>query len=99
LKTESKSDVIDAMKLNSTGVDTLGRELHQPFREELAILTEQNKVSAWKAMGAGGGGVVGLIISSEDLRNEIIEQFNVKGWTNIPWKIDTDGVTRKEINL
>jgi galactokinase/mevalonate kinase-like predicted kinase len=50
-------------------------------------------------MGAGGGGVVGLIISSEDLRNEIIEQFNVKGWTNIPWKIDTDGVTRKEINL
>jgi D-glycero-alpha-D-manno-heptose-7-phosphate kinase len=99
LRTESKSDVIDAMNLNSAGVDTLGRELHQPFREELAILTEQNKVSAWKAMGAGGGGVVGLIISSEDLRNEIIEQFNVKGWTNIPWKIDTDGVTRKEINL
>ena len=99
LKTESKSDVIDAMNLNSAGVDTLGRELHQPFREELSKLTEQNKVSAWKAMGAGGGGVVGLIISSEHLRNEIIDQFNVKGWTNIPWKIDIDGVTRQEFNL
>ena len=99
LKTESKGDVIDAMKLNSAGVDTLGRELHQPFREELTKLTEQNKVSAWKAMGAGGGGVVGLIISSENLRNEIIDHFNLKGWTNIPWKIDTDGVTRQEFNL
>ena len=99
LKTESKSDVIEAMNLNSAGVDTLGRELHQPFREELSKLTEQNKVSAWKAMGAGGGGVVGLIISSEHLRNEIIDQFNVKGWTNIPWKIDIDGVTRQEFNL
>ena len=68
-------------------------------REELSKLTEQNKVSAWKAMGAGGGGVVGLIISSEHLRDEIIDQFNVKGWTNIPWKIDIDGVTRQEFNL
>ena len=99
LKTESKDDVIAAMNLNSAGVDTLGRELHQPFREELAKLTEQNKVSAWKAMGAGGGGVVGLIISSEHLSNEIIDQFNLKGWTNIPWKIDNDGVTRQEFNL
>tara|TARA_B100001287_G_scaffold152143_1_gene128055 strand:- start:458 stop:1342 length:885 start_codon:yes stop_codon:yes gene_type:complete len=99
LKTESKSDVIDAMNLNSAGVDTLGQELHQPFRDELAKLTEQNMVSAWKAMGAGGGGVVGLIISSEHLRDVIIDQFNLKGWTNIPWKIDTDGVTRQEFNL
>ena len=99
IKTESKDDVIDAMNLNSAGVDTLGRELHQPFREELTRLTEQNKVSAWKAMGAGGGGVVGLIISSADYTNEVIEQFTNKGWTNIPWKIDFDGVTRQEVNL
>ena len=99
IKTESKDDVIDAMNLNSAGVDTLGRELHQPFIEELTRLTEQNKVSAWKAMGAGGGGVVGLIISSADYTNEVIEQFTNKEWTNIPWKIDFDGVTRQEVNL
>ena len=39
LKTESKSDVIEAMNLNSAGVDTLGRELHQPFREKLNLRT------------------------------------------------------------
>ena len=99
IKTESKDDVIDAMNLNSAGVDTLGRELHQPFREELTRLTEQNKVSAWKAMGAGGGGVVGLILSSADYTNDVIEQFTNKEWTNIPWKIDFDGVTRQEVNL
>ena len=99
LKTESKIDVIDAMNLNSAGVDALGRELHQPFRGEMAKLTEQNKVSAWKAMGAGGGGVVGLIISSEHFKKEIIDHLSHKGWTKISWKIDIDGVTRQEFNL
>ena len=99
IKIESKDDVIEAMNLNSAGVDTLGRELHQPFREELTELIEQNKVSAWKAMGAGGGGVVGLIVSSVDYIDDIVEKFGIKGWTNIPWKIDNAGVTRQEIIL
>ena len=99
IKIESKDDVIEAMNLNSAGVDTLGRELHQPFRKELTELIEQNKVSAWKAMGAGGGGVVGLIVSSVDYIDDIVEKFGIKGWTNIPWKIDNAGVTRQEIIL
>ena len=98
VKTESKADVIDAMKLNSAGVDILGIELHEPFRDELDNLSQQNKVSAWKAMGAGGGGVVGLIVSSPQYINEVIEQLKQKGWTNIPWKIDFDGVVRQETN-
>ena len=60
---ESTQDVIDAMRLNSAGVDILGSELHQPFRDILQQQTTSGVVRAWKAMGAGGGGVVGIIVS------------------------------------
>ena len=99
MKSESKEDVIKAMNLNSAGVDILGLELHQPFRQELNLLTQQNKVSAWKAMGAGGGGVVGMIVSSQEHIDEINQRLSQKGWSSIPWKMDKGGVIREEINL
>ncbi len=99
MKSESKDYVINAMRKNSAGVDILGLELHEPFRQELTILTKENKISAWKAMGAGGGGVVGLIVSSPEYTDEITQQLGQKGWSNIPWKIDREGVIRKEVNL
>ncbi len=99
IATESKDDVIKAMNLNSAGVDILGLELHQPFREQLDILTGSGKVRAWKAMGAGGGGVVGMIISQSTLRNELIQDLTNYGWSHIAWQIDYGGVVRTEINL
>ena len=96
---ESKDTVIKAMKMNSSGVDILGSELHQPFRTKLNQLSADGKVSAWKAMGAGGGGVVGIIISDKSLSPGLIDELGVEGWSHIPWQIDYQGVVRTEINL
>ena len=99
IKTESVADVVNAMKMNSAGVDILGLELHEPFREKLQELSDNGVVRAWKAMGAGGGGVVGIILDSSQNSYEVINRLEAIGWSNIPWKIDNDGVVRKEINL
>lgn len=96
---ESKDDVINAMKMNSSGVDILGLELHQPFRTKLDKLSAEGKVSAWKAMGAGGGGVVGMFITDLSLQHSLIDELGAEGWSNIPWQIDNNGVVRTEINL
>ena len=99
IKTESVADVVNAMKMNSAGVDILGLELHEPFRDKLQELSNNGVVRAWKAMGAGGGGVVGIILDSSQNSYEVINRLEAIGWSNIPWKIDNDGVVRKEINL
>ena len=99
IKTESVADIVNAMKMNSAGVDILGLELHEPFRDKLQELSDNGVVRAWKAMGAGGGGVVGIILDSSQNSHEVINRLEAIGWSNIPWKIDNDGVVRKEINL
>ena len=74
-------------------------DLHEPFRDKLQELSDNGVVRAWKAMGAGGGGVVGIILDSSQNNLEVINRLESIAWTNIPWKIDTDGVVRKEISL
>ncbi|DAC58958.1 MAG TPA: hypothetical protein HA354_02835 [Candidatus Poseidoniaceae archaeon] len=96
---ESIVDVVDAMRLNSAGVDILGLELHQPFRDLLDQQIADGTVRAWKAMGAGGGGVVGAIIADTQYTSKLIDALNAYGWSHIPWRIDYDGVVRTEINL
>ena len=96
---ESTQDVIDAMRLNSAGVDILGSELHQPFRDKLQHQTTSGVVEAWKAMGAGGGGVVGIIVSDTQHKGKLIDDLAAHGWSHIPWQIDYDGVVRSEVSL
>ena len=96
---ESTQDVIDAMRLNSAGVDILGSELHQPFRDILQDQTTSGVVEAWKAMGAGGGGVVGVIVSDTQHKGKLIDDLTAHGWSHIPWQIDYDGVVRSEVSL
>lgn len=96
---ESKDGVIDSLKLVMNGVDQLGLELHDPFRENLDPYFSAGDISAWKAMGAGGGGVVGVLISESCNRDFIIQDLQSKGWTHIDWKTDKVGLHRQEINL
>ncbi len=96
---ESIEDFVAAMRLNSEGVDQLGAKFHDPFRENIANLCNDGIISAWKAMGAGGGGVVGIILAKKSYSDQVISHFQDIGWSNIPWKIDYNGVKRTEINL
>ena len=96
ISNESKTAVISSINQVMIAVDMLGKELHQPFRQVLAELTKQNLVSTWKAMGAGGGGVVGIVINNLSDREKIVTLLEDKGWSHIDWSIDFTGVYRTE---
>ena len=99
ISNESKTAVISSINQVMIAVDMLGKELHQPFRQVLAELTKQNLVSTWKAMGAGGGGVVGIVINNSSDREKIVSLLEDKGWSHIDWSIDFTGVCRTETIL
>ena len=99
ISNESKTAVISSINQVMIAVDMLGKELHQPFRQVLAELTKQNLVSTWKAMGAGGGGVVGIVINNLSDREKIATLLEDKGWSHIDWSIDFTGVCRTETIL
>ena len=99
ISNESKTAVISSINQVMIAVDMLGKELHQPFRQVLAELTKQNLVSTWKAMGAGGGGVVGIVINNLSDREKIVTLLEDNGWSHIDWSIDFTGVCRTETIL
>lgn len=96
---ESKTEVINSLKLVMRSVDILGLELHDPFRTNLHPHTSTGDIVAWKAMGAGGGGVVGVLLSETCNREDIIQDLQSKGWVNIDWQTDKIGLHREETIL
>ncbi len=96
---ESISTIVESFKIVMGAVDELGMELHDPFRNIIDPYTESGQILAWKAMGAGGGGVVGLLLSDQCNREKIIIEITKKGWKNIDWKVDKLGLQVKEVTL
>ena len=99
IETESKTGVIESLKHVMNGVDSLGLEFHDPFRINLQPYFSAGDIVAWKAMGAGGGGVVGVLLSEDCLRGNVIDDLQSKGWAHIDWQIDNIGFVREEIIL
>jgi D-glycero-alpha-D-manno-heptose-7-phosphate kinase len=93
---ESKALVISSINQVMIAVDMLGKELHQPFSEVLDEFTKQDLVATWKAMGAGGGGVVGIVINNLSDREKIVTSLEEQGWSHIDWSIDFTGIYRSE---
>ena len=65
--------------------------IHDPFRGVIDPLRESGSVVAWKALGAGGGGSVGLLCSPMGISTAVsaIEQA---GWEIIEWDYDEEGM-------
>ena len=99
ISNESKTALISSINQVMIAVDLLGKELHEPFHQVLSEFTKQNLVATWKAMGAGGGGVVGIVINNLSEREQIVSSLEEKGWSNIDWAIDFTGVYRTETIL
>ena len=93
---ESKAAVISSINQVMIAVDMLGKELHQPFSEVLDKFTKQDLVATWKAMGAGGGGVVGIVINNLSDKEKIVTSLEEQGWSHIDWSIDFTGIYRSE---
>jgi galactokinase/mevalonate kinase-like predicted kinase len=91
---EEVSQVVNSMKMVMAGVDLLDEKIHNPFREILAPLEELGHVLAWKAMGAGGGGVIGVIIDNDEKsKAAILDAMQTAEWPQILWQIEDSGIT------
>ena len=91
---EDSTAFTEAMRLVMKGVDLLNPALHEPFRSVLDSLQNTGRLTAWKAMGAGGGGVVGVLRSSNSSPESIVQDLEDAGWKHLPWAIDSSGITR-----
>ena len=95
---EQKTAFGEALRSVMTGVELLNPALHAPFRSVLEPLEASGEVIAWKAMGAGGGGVVGVLRNQEAVAAQQIKKAaEAANWTPLEWDIDFDGLQRAEV--
>ena len=93
---EDICQVVDSVRMVMLGVDLLDEKLHDPFRQVLTPLQQIGYILAWKAMGAGGGGVVGVIIEGGDKsKSAILDATNSAGWSQLHWAIEESGITQQ----
>lgn len=93
---EDISQVIYSLKMVMLAVDLLDDDLHRPFRSTLSPLQQDGSVLAWKAMGAGGGGVVGVLIESgANSKLALLDAAKAAGWSQIEWQIERSGISKQ----
>jgi D-glycero-alpha-D-manno-heptose-7-phosphate kinase len=96
IREEDIGQVVDSVRMVMLGVDLLDEKLHDPFRQVLTPLEHIGCALAWKAMGAGGGGVVGVIVEGgEESKSAILDATNSAGWSQLHWAIEESGVTQQ----
>ena len=93
---EDSSQVGNSIRMVMLGIDLIDKKLHDPFRETLNPLEEIGSVLAWKAMGAGGGGIVGVLVKdSEHAKSSLIQATELAGWEHLQWEIEYTGIDQK----
>jgi len=91
LQKDRRELVVKALNDVCEGVDLIDRSIHDPFREVVGSLKESGSVVAWKALGAGGGGSVGLLCSPMG-RSDTISAVEGAGWEVVEWDYDESGI-------
>jgi len=93
---EDSSQVVNSIRMVMLGIDLIDEKLHGPFRETLNPLEEIGSVLAWKAMGAGGGGIVGVLVKdSEHAKSSLIQATELAGWEHLQWEIEYTGIDQQ----
>ena len=93
---EDTSQVVNSIRMVMSGIDLIDKKLHDPFRETLNPLEEIGSVLAWKAMGAGGGGIVGVLVKdSEHAKSSLIQATELAGWEHLQWEIEYTGIDQQ----
>ena len=98
IQSESSASFAHSLYRASWSVNLLGKEFNEPFEKYLKPLQFDESIMAWKVMGAGAGGVVGIVLNDEYDRKTVTELANEQGWTEIKWAIEHQGIVR-EVNL
>jgi len=97
LQQDRREMVVESLREVCKGVDMIDLRIHGPFNSVIQPLIESKKVIAWKALGAGGGGSVGLLCAPNS-KELVIESAKREGWMNIEWGYDDLGIVVDEIN-
>ena len=93
---EDSSQVGNSIRMVMLGIDLIDKKLHDPFRETLNPLEEIGSVLAWKAMGAGGGGIVGVLVKdNEHAKSSLIQATELAGWEHLQWEIEYTGIDQQ----
>ena len=93
---EDSSQVVNSIRMVMSGIDLIDKKLHDPFRETLNPLEEIGSVLAWKAMGAGGGGIVGVLVKdNEHAKSSLIQATELAGWEHLQWEIEYTGIDQQ----
>ena len=95
---ENKAAFALSMYRGCWSVNMLGREFNAPFEKYLKPLQLEDYITAWKVMGAGAGGVVGVLFDDEYDRKQVYDLAEKQGWTELEWAIEHQGIQR-EVNL
>ena len=86
VQNDDRYAVCDAMNRYTKAVGMLNPEINEPY----LLLDDLPEVLAWKGMGAGAGGYVGIISKDPEKTKQSIP------WDVLDWAIDYDGVTKIE---
>ncbi len=91
LQADRRDLIVKSLREVSRGVDEISSDIQGPFKSVIDNLVESNKVVAWKALGAGGGGCSALLCAP-NRRNDVVSHINNNGWKIIDWNYDNAGI-------
>tara|TARA_B100000287_G_scaffold130204_1_gene122297 strand:+ start:4658 stop:5524 length:867 start_codon:yes stop_codon:yes gene_type:complete len=91
LESDQRESISDILNLVTITTDELSPSINNPVRIICDSLIDEDIISAWKVMGAGGGGAVALLSKSGKV-NETKKACENAGWMIIEWSIDNQGV-------
>ena len=91
LESDNRNAISDILNNVTNTTDELSTSINDPVREVCNTLMENNTITAWKVMGAGGGGAVALLSESDKI-NKTKKACEVAGWMVIDWSVDNQGV-------
>lgn len=91
LQADRRDLIVKSLREVSTGVDEISRDIQGPFKSVTEDLIENNKIVAWKALGAGGGGCAALLCAP-NCKDDVIAHINHNSWRIINWDYDHSGI-------
>ena len=91
LQQDRRDFVVNSLRTVCLGVDMIDSSIHGPFKNVIEPLLADGSVAAWKAMGAGGGGCVGILCTSNGIES-VISAVEKADWSIIDWDFEYEGV-------
>jgi D-glycero-alpha-D-manno-heptose-7-phosphate kinase len=91
LESDNRTAISEILNNVTNTTDKLSTSINDPVRDMCDSLMKNNTITAWKVMGAGGGGAVALLSKSDKI-NETKKACEIAGWMVIEWSVDNQGV-------